>query len=67
VLTAASALGLRRLLFVGVDGGRCLGYTPKWFVQEEDATTGSVIHQYTGDYWQCKEKQDWSRCPDIYL
>jgi len=40
---------------------------PKWFVQEEDATTGSVIHQYTGEYWQCKERQDWSRCPDIYL
>jgi len=51
---------------VAVDG-RYLGYTPKWFVQEEDATTGSVIHQYTGEYWQCKEKQDWNRCPDIYV
>jgi len=51
---------------IGVDE-LCHGYTPKWFVQEEDAKTGNVIHRYTGEYWQCKEKQDWCRCPDIYL
>lgn len=43
------------------------GYTPKWFQKEEDVQTGAVIHAFTGEYWQCKEKGKWTRCPDIYL
>lgn len=43
------------------------GYVPKWFQQLEDQQTGGVIHAFTGEYWHCKEKRDWSRCPDIYL
>jgi len=54
------------LVNTAVDG-HCPGYIPKWFVQAEDPETSSVIHKYTGEYWQMKEKQDWSRCPDIYL
>lgn len=52
------------LLLTGQD---LKGYVPKWFQQEEDVQTGGVIHAFTGEYWQCKEKHDWSRCPDIYL
>lgn len=43
------------------------GYEPKWFRKQEDPQTGNVIHVFTHDYWKCKEKQDWDRCPDIYL
>lgn len=57
----------RCMLVNVVADGHCHGYTPRWFVQEEDAETGNLIHRFTGEYWQCKEKQDWSRCPDIYL
>lgn len=44
-----------------------VGYEPKWFRKENDPQTGNIIHIYTGEYWKCKEKQDWSRCPDIYV
>lgn len=43
------------------------GYEPKWFCKQEDSQTGNVIHVFTHEYWKCKEKQDWARCPDIYL
>ncbi|KAL3270964.1 hypothetical protein HHI36_021467 [Cryptolaemus montrouzieri] len=41
-------------------------YKPLWFEQKEDSETGTIIHVYKGNYWQCKEKQDWSMCPDIF-
>ncbi|KAJ3651169.1 hypothetical protein Zmor_017225 [Zophobas morio] len=40
-------------------------YKPTWFEQmtgDDDV----VVHVYKGDYWQCKEKQKWDRCPDIF-
>ena len=52
------------LCCVGLDYN---GYTPKWFKKEKDHQTGNLIHMYMGDYWESKEKQEWSRCPDIYL
>lgn len=42
-------------------------YEPKWFRKQIDPQTGNIIHLYTDEYWSCKERQDWSRCPDIYL
>ncbi|KDR07319.1 oxysterol-binding protein 1 isoform X2 [Zootermopsis nevadensis] len=41
-------------------------YEPVWFKKEKEPWTGSVIHMYQGKYWECKEHQDWSVCPDIY-
>jgi hypothetical protein len=41
-------------------------YEPVWFKKEKEPWTGSVIHVYQGKYWECKERQDWSMCPDIY-
>ncbi|GJQ81348.1 Osbp [Trypoxylus dichotomus] len=41
-------------------------YEPIWFKQVKDEDTGGVIHKYTGKYWECKNKQDWSMCPDIF-
>jgi len=41
-------------------------YEPVWFKKEKEPWTGSVIHMYQNKYWECKERQDWSMCPDIY-
>ena len=27
---------------------------------------GKLIHAYKGGYWEAKQKQDWSMCPDIF-
>lgn len=43
------------------------GYEPVWFKKQKDPITGNPIHMYTGKYWECKEQQNWSNCPDIYL
>ncbi|CAF1226104.1 unnamed protein product [Adineta ricciae] len=41
-------------------------YKSKWFKKQHDAFTDSDIHMYTNEYWECKQKQDWSRCENIY-
>lgn len=28
--------------------------------------TGELICVYKGGYWEAKEKQDWSTCPNIF-
>ena len=50
-----------------ISGREYHGYEPKWFKKANDPQTDTLIHQYTSEYWDCKEKQDWVRCPDIYL
>ncbi|XP_070571665.1 oxysterol-binding protein 1-like isoform X2 [Ptychodera flava] len=42
------------------------GYKPVWFEKKQDSLTKSMIYTYNGDYWECKDKQDWSRCLDIF-
>uniref|UniRef100_A0A646QFV7 Oxysterol-binding protein n=1 Tax=Hemiscolopendra marginata TaxID=943146 RepID=A0A646QFV7_9MYRI len=42
------------------------GYEPIWFKKQKDPVTGNPIHMYQGRYWECKGKQDWSSCPDIF-
>ncbi|XP_029648879.1 oxysterol-binding protein 1 isoform X4 [Octopus sinensis] len=52
----------------GENSGReYVGYEPIWFKKETDKITGNLIHMYKGNYWEYKDKQDWSMCPDIYL
>jgi hypothetical protein len=41
-------------------------YEPNWFRKEKDRYTGNVIHVFVGRYWECKRKQDWAVCPDIF-
>jgi len=48
-------------------GNEYHGWEPRWFKKEKDPHSGNLVHVCTGDYWQCKDTQDWSRCPDIYL
>jgi len=43
------------------------GYEPKWFAKQSDPLTGNLIHMFTHEYWKCKLKLDWSRCPDIFV
>uniref|UniRef100_A0A8C5JW10 Oxysterol-binding protein n=1 Tax=Junco hyemalis TaxID=40217 RepID=A0A8C5JW10_JUNHY len=42
------------------------GYLPLWFERKVDAVTGELICVYKGGYWEAKDKQDWSVCPDIF-
>ena len=42
-------------------------YRPTWFQKENDPITGSLLHVFNGKYWDCKSKQQWEGCPDIYL
>nr|XP_015828517.2 oxysterol-binding protein 2 isoform X1 [Nothobranchius furzeri] len=42
------------------------GYQPLWFHQRRDSLTGETNFVYKGGYWETKERQDWSMCPDIY-
>lgn len=42
------------------------GYTPLWFERKVDAVTGELICVYKGGYWEAKDRQDWSVCPDIF-
>lgn len=42
------------------------GYIPLWFERKVDAVTGELICVYKGGYWEAKDKQDWSACPDIF-
>ncbi|NXR14645.1 OSBP2 protein, partial [Semnornis frantzii] len=42
------------------------GYIPQWFERKVDAVTGELICVYKGGYWEAKDKQDWSKCPDIF-
>ncbi|KAJ3618524.1 hypothetical protein MTP99_006502 [Tenebrio molitor] len=41
-------------------------YRPVWFEQMTDEENDVVVHVYKGHYWECKEKQMWDRCPDIF-
>ncbi|XP_053617090.1 oxysterol-binding protein 1 isoform X2 [Plodia interpunctella] len=39
---------------------------PTWFSRAAEPGAPSLRHLYNHRYWQCKERQDWSDCPDIF-
>ena len=39
----------------------------KWFVKRKCAVVGDEVWRFTGEYWDCKERQEWSRCSAIFL
>ncbi|XP_025965014.2 oxysterol-binding protein 1 [Dromaius novaehollandiae] len=41
-------------------------YKPLWFERKKDPITQELTHVYKGGYWESKEKQDWTLCPDIF-
>lgn len=57
---------LNRFIFYVFIGEGYDEYQPLWFTKAEDPLTGSLFHNFNGTYWDCKERGDWSRCPDIY-
>ncbi|KAK5615312.1 Oxysterol-binding protein 2 [Crenichthys baileyi] len=42
------------------------GYQSLWFHQRRDPVTGETNFVYKGGYWESKEREDWSMCPDIF-
>ncbi|MEQ2251905.1 Oxysterol-binding protein 2 [Ilyodon furcidens] len=42
------------------------GYQPVWFEKRTDENTGEASYMYRGGYWEAKERQDWSHCPEIF-
>uniref|UniRef100_H3A5E1 Oxysterol-binding protein n=1 Tax=Latimeria chalumnae TaxID=7897 RepID=H3A5E1_LATCH len=48
------------------DGAPFDNYKALWFERKEDPVTKEMTHIYRGGYWEAKEKQDWSLCPDIF-
>ncbi|KYM97144.1 PREDICTED: oxysterol-binding protein 1 isoform X5 [Cyphomyrmex costatus] len=41
-------------------------YEPLWFRKKQDPYTDSRCYVYNGEYWDHKNKGDWSRCPNIF-
>jgi hypothetical protein len=39
---------------------------PIWFKKVIDPYTNQPIHLFKNEYWDCKMRNDWKRCPDIF-
>ena len=39
---------------------------PIWFEKHIDPYTKEERYMFKNEYWGCKARQDWTRCPDIY-
>uniref|UniRef100_A0A3P9QDH5 Oxysterol-binding protein n=1 Tax=Poecilia reticulata TaxID=8081 RepID=A0A3P9QDH5_POERE len=48
------------------DGTEYESYQPLWFHQRRDSITGEMNFVYKGGYWESKEREDWSMCPEIF-
>jgi len=43
-----------------------LNHEPTWFKKTIDSTTNEPVYTFSNSYWECKHKQDWSKCPEIF-
>ncbi len=41
-------------------------HEPLWFKKVIDPYTNQPIHVFKNEYWDCKKKQDWKRCSDLF-
>jgi hypothetical protein len=41
-------------------------HEPAWFKKVVDPYTNQSIHVFKNEYWDCKARQDWQRCPDLF-
>ena len=39
---------------------------PIWFKKSRDPLTNEERFTFTNEYWDCKNRQDWSKCPEIF-
>ncbi len=51
---------------LAAEGKSQINHEPNWFKKTTDPYTNQQIHIYNNEYWECKQKQDWKRCPDIF-
>lgn len=42
------------------------GHEPAWFKKVFDEFCNRDVHVYRGNYWECRDIQEFSSCPDIY-
>ena len=42
-------------------------HNPKWFEKQTCELVGDEVWVFKGEYWECKERQDWTRCPVLFL
>ena len=40
--------------------------SPIWFEMCIDPYTSEEIYVFKKEYWACKARQDWSKCPNLY-
>ncbi|XP_062334509.1 oxysterol-binding protein 2 [Osmerus eperlanus] len=48
------------------EGQEIEGYQPLWFERKTDDSSGESSYVYRGGYWEAKDRQDWSQCPEIF-
>ncbi|KAM3874540.1 oxysterol-binding protein 2 isoform 2-T2 [Diretmus argenteus] len=48
------------------EGHNIEGHQPLWFEKRTDDATGESTYVYRGGYWESKERQDWSQCPEVF-
>ncbi|VVC28920.1 Oxysterol-binding protein,Oxysterol-binding protein, conserved site,Pleckstrin homology domain,PH [Cinara cedri] len=39
---------------------------PLWFKRDVCKWTNKPCYTFTHEYWECKQKQDWTRCPSLF-
>ncbi|XP_045503137.1 oxysterol-binding protein 1 [Colias croceus] len=39
---------------------------PLWFARQAAPGQPHLRHLYNNQYWECKQRRDWARCPDIF-
>lgn len=39
---------------------------PLWFKRDVCKWTKKPCYTFTSEYWDCKQKQDWSRCSSLF-
>ncbi|XP_038216713.1 oxysterol-binding protein 1 [Zerene cesonia] len=39
---------------------------PVWFTRQAAPGQPHLRHLYNNKYWECKQRQDWAACPDIF-
>lgn len=39
---------------------------PVWFSKQPEELSETFVWKYNGNYWECKDKQDWNQCSKIW-
>lgn len=47
-------------------GAQPIQYKPIWFEEQSCPLTDEKVFTYNRLYWEAKQQQEWSNCPDIF-